>query len=168
MSGVDGGEWSSAEADRRFLRLFGVSRDELRRQGLDAGQYAREHAKERVASVYSDAEKRLRSRESLLPYWAPSAWVGVGRTRLKGGPGSVDVSPSSIHVADMSGTTAQLSPRDLSVRSVTIWFGLGVCLVVGDQRWFIQPWYSPTSPRRGWKANRVFRRALQEAVTAAR
>ena len=157
----------SVEANQRFLRLFGVSREELRRQGVDVRQYVHEHSASAAARIYGEAADRRRAGSSLLPYWAPNAWVGTGRTRLEGGLGSVDITAASVRIVDMSGSVSDIATANLSVRRVPVWFGLGQCLVAGDERWFVQPWYSPSSPRRGWKANRVFRRALLEAMRTA-
>lgn len=158
-------EVDEPERDRRFLRLFGVSREELIRQGVDIHEYARSRSAAAVARVYQEEAERLGTGSSLLPYWAPSAWVGTGPTRLKGGLGSVEVTRTSVRVVDMTEAADELATETVSVRGVPIWLGLGVCLVAGDRKWYVQPWYSPSSPRRGFRANRVFRRALQEALS---
>ncbi len=115
---------------------------------------------------YESYEQRSKNSESLLPYWAPGAWIARGvTTYAKHWYGQVTLDRTTLRLDDEeSKILVEANPTEARLRSVPIWFGMGVCIDFGTQgKWYVQPRYSPTSPRRARRATAVFERALHEA-----
>lgn len=155
--------------DRRIRTLFGVSKQELEQQlaaqGISVEDYVRDHAQPAIDRVYDSYGARHDHSESLLPYWAPSAWIARGATKLaKSWLGEVSLEVSRLRLESLGDVLVEADPRQVHTRRVPIWFGMGVCLDLGAEgRWYVQPRYSPGNPVRAVRANSIFRTALAQA-----
>jgi hypothetical protein len=145
--------------------MFGVSEEELRGTGVDVDKFVRVHAREGVNNVYRSYEQRSTNSESLLPYWAPGAWIALGATKFaRSWLGEVSLDQDCLRLDDGSKSLVEASPKRAHLRRVGIWFGMGVCIDLGSLgKWYVQPRYSTISIRRARKADAIFERALREA-----
>jgi hypothetical protein len=155
----------SAEEQEHFIQMFGVSPDDLAAQGIDIERYRSEHATAGIDHIYRSYQRRMAEGKSLLPYWAPFAWISRGVTMLaQSWMGSVSIDASSIRLEDGQQLVAECAPPAASVHSVPIWFGMGVRLDFKDQgSWYVQPRYSSTSMIKARRASAVLRSVLSEA-----
>ncbi len=78
IEGVGLGIWTQ---DERFLLMFGTSEADLTAQGVDVETYVRKHSGEAMDRVYQSFVDKRSCGDSLLPYWAPMAWISTGRTK---------------------------------------------------------------------------------------
>lgn len=145
--------------------MFGVSEEELRGTGVDVDQYVRAHAREGVNNVYQSYEQRSKNSESLLPYWAPKAWIARGITTLaRSRLGEVSLDEHWLRLEGGLECLVEAGPEGPRLRRVGIWLGMGVGIDLGSLgKWYVQPRYSPTSIRRARKGNAIFVRARREA-----
>jgi len=102
----------------------------------------------------------------LFPYrsgWG--AWIAKGPTKLSWSTlGEVRIEDGSVSLVENRGVLASCPVAEVSIHSVPIWFGMGVKLKMGEAgRWYVQPQWSPRSPRAARRATRIFKRALAEA-----
>jgi len=154
-----------AEQDRHFELYFGVSRAQLVAQGVDLEKYVHENASKGTDRVYRLAEEKLRAGESLLPYWVPTPYVSRGFTKFAAQvDASLTVTATTICLDDMVDFHVESLRSQVCVTRIPLWLGIGARLDFGSQgRWNVQARYSPTSWRRGRRADVVFKAALREA-----
>lgn len=154
------------DADRRFRLMFGRYRSDVLAHEADPEAWVREHAAIGARNVYRQTEESLRNGTSLLPYWAPTAWISKGRTTFSQyWFGAIDFTGDELSLIDSRRKTplATLDPRSVEIKNVPVWFGLGFQLTQGETSWFVQPRFSPTRLRRSRRAAKAFRQAINEA-----
>jgi hypothetical protein len=149
----------------RFIALYGVSPSDLESKGIDVRQYVHDNTKAAQSHLYDEYRRKAKARQTLLPYWAPAAYISKGRSKVATSwIGSVDVRASIVRLVGEGKTLAEGSTASVTVHSVPLWMGMGTRLdFQGGDRWFVQPFYKPANIAKSHRANRIFRSALKEA-----
>jgi len=154
----------SPENLANFIAMFGVSPAELESKGIDPGEYIRANSTATEERLFESYSQKHAAGQSLLPYWAPAAWIARSRTKVgRSWLGSVTVEASAIRLEADEEILANGSPGAISVHAVPLWLGMGCRLTFqGHEHWFVQPRYSP-NVFQSRSANKIFRSALIEA-----
>lgn len=149
----------------RFIALYGVSPSDLESKGIDLRQYVHDNTKAAEARLYDEYRREAKAGQTLLPYWAPAAYISKGRSKLATSwMGSVTVEASIVRLEGGGKTLAEGSTGSVTVHSVPLWMGMGTRLdFQGGDRWLVQPGYNPANIIKSRRSNRIFRSALKEA-----